>query len=962
MALEAAAGEGPAALVGVPTLFLDVPLSCGLEARLVVALAAKASSCLAACHRGDGTSLQYWEQGLGGMAEELPVADSTKLGRLQSYLFREMEGKPEAEEPATQPSVGSLFTPQEVQVFSAPGESRECVEIARRIHQEAQRGVALDRMAVLLRSGTLYRAPVLEAMRRASLPAWFARGTEHPDPAGRALLALLACKAEGFSARRFAEYLSLGEVPPATRAGSPPGARSRAERFVPSEDELLVRGAGDLVEPSLANTGGEPKGRGVAAAGKVSSGAEPTATAAAAKRAVDPDDEQEVGVLEGNLRAPRRWEELLVEASVIGGLDRWRRRLKGLASECDRQLREVDSEDPRHAYLQRKRRHLQHLSRFALPMLEEMSEWPEQASWGEWCERLGALATRALRHPSRVLSVLAELEPLGEIGPVSLEEVKLVLARWLTDLTLPPQQRRFGRVFVGPIEAARGLSFDVVFVPGLAERVFPQKVIEDPMLLDAERQAFPDLVRNEQRVEAERAALQLAVGCAAERVVLSYSRLDVDLARPRVPSFYGLEVLRAAERRLPGFDELSRRAEQAGAARSSWPAPQDPTRAIDEAELDLALLGEVLRRPEQQAVGTARYLLQANPHLARALRSRARRWTLRKFTPADGLVEPRAEALEALQPHQLEARSYSPTTLEHFAYCPYRFLLKAVHRLQPRDEPVALEQIDPLTRGSLVHEVQYELLTELKDNGQLPVTAASLDHAFARLDALLDQLAASYADDLAPAIDRVWSDGVEAIRADLREWLRRVSEMPEWLPSSFELAFGLSGKAAEHRGEHHDAVPLDCGITLRGAIDLIERSAEGGSLRVTDYKTGRVRMSEGAVIEGGKMLQPVLYALVAEKLHPDLQVEAGRLYYCTSTGNYAERIVPLDDSARLAASEVARVLGGRLQEGNFPAAPAEGACRWCDYLAVCGPAEEIRTRRIKRNKSLGDVEHLRRLS
>ena len=32
------------------------------------------------------------------------------------------------------------------------------------------------------------------------------------------LLALLACKSEGLSARRFAEYLSLGQLPPADRS------------------------------------------------------------------------------------------------------------------------------------------------------------------------------------------------------------------------------------------------------------------------------------------------------------------------------------------------------------------------------------------------------------------------------------------------------------------------------------------------------------------------------------------------------------------------------------------------------------------------------------------------------------------------------------------------------------------------------------------------------------------------
>ncbi len=39
-------------------------------------------------------------------------------------------------------------------------------------------------------------------------------------------------------------------------------------------------------------------------------------------------------------------------------------------------------------------------------------------------------------------------------------------------------------------------------------------------------------------------------------------RFESDKARPRVPSFYALEAIRAAEGRLPGFAELARRADE----------------------------------------------------------------------------------------------------------------------------------------------------------------------------------------------------------------------------------------------------------------------------------------------------------------------------------------------------------------------------------------------------------------
>src|SRR5690606_37655213 len=137
-----------------------------------------------------------------------------------------------------------------------------------------------------------------------------------------------------------------------------------------------------------------------------------------------------------------------------------------------------------------------------------------------------------------------------------------------------------------------------------------------------------------------------------------------------------------------------------------------------------------------------------------------------------------------------------------------------------------------------------------------------------RLDEVLERVTAKYHDDLAPAIERVWLDSVATVRADLREWLRRLAEEPDYSPWRFELAFGLFSRLGRDPKSQKDPVPLDCGIQLRGAIDLVEKSKRG-TVRATDHKTGKVRAEPGAVIGGGETLQPVLYALALEKLIPD---------------------------------------------------------------------------------------------
>src|SRR5207244_2290517 len=117
------------------------------------------------------------------------------------------------------------------------------------------------------------------------------------------------------------------------------------------------------------------------------------------------------------------------------------------------------------------------------------------------------------------------------------------------------------------------------------------------------------------------------------RVVLSWPRVDIEQARPRVPSFYGLEALRAASGRLPGFDELEARGGDKTGGRLGWPAPPRPADAIDEAEYDLALLAGLRDADPATTAGSARHLLAANVHLGRALRARGPR-RLRRWTPA----------------------------------------------------------------------------------------------------------------------------------------------------------------------------------------------------------------------------------------------------------------------------------------------------------------------------------------
>lgn len=857
--------------LGLPLVFLDVPLESFAHREFFRFLAQQAPEVFAALTSGAEIVSKILEAPVEDLDQREP---ESSLEHLRKYLF--------AVSPPLYPVADGAFD-----VFSAPGEALEAVEIARRILELAARGTPFDGIAILLRSPDRYQPAIEDALRRARIPAYFSRGTARPDPAGRAFLALLACAAEKCPASRFAEYLSLGQMP--ADAG-------RSTEWVGAEDELL--------------------------------------TAASPNEASADHPERP---------APTAWEKLLVDAAVIGGKDRWARRLRGLERELELRLGalERENDETSRQHLARQLDQLRQFEHFALPLIEALDALPQRALWKDWLDTLDALARRALRNPEAVLSVLAEFEPMGEVGPASLEEVAEVLGERLGFLRRDPPDRRYGRVLICSIDESRGQQFSTVFVPGLAEGLFPQKALEDPLLLDLFRAAADEhLLLRHDRVDQERVRLHLAVAAANKNLVVSYPRMDVAEARPRVPSFYALELPRAIQGGLPELKKFEERTRDAAQARLNWPAPAEPHQAIDDAEYDLVALRRAGNEPIQ--AGRGRYLVEANDRLARSLRARWSRWESNSWRESDGLITTDARVLAALREQRLTARAWSPSALQRFATCPYQFALHGVFGLRPREVPEPLEQMDPLTRGALFHAVQFRLLGELKAAALLPVNANRLAESLAIADRVLNLVADEFADKLAPAIDRVWRTEIEDLRTDLRGWLQHISvHDTDWVPEHFEFAFGLRRQEDRDAASTASEAILEEGVRLRGSIDLVERHATRGVLRVTDHKTGKPPENPPAYVGGGLFLQPLLYGLAARQLL-GADVESGRLLYATQKGEYKYSEIQITDRSRGFLSKLLHNIDTSLSDGFLPPAPQKEACGYCDFRPACGPYEELR--------------------
>ena len=870
--------------VGLPLLLLDVPLVHRASRRFAAALAAAASEVFLTLPEGDRPTEEA-AQALGALAMEampLPSAERDLGDASQDDAVASAQRHLFA---TRRPDPGAGR--RGLSVVAAPGTAAAAIEHARAFLAEAADGVPFDRMAVLLPEPANQAPAFQEAFQRAGIPAFFEAGARRPHPAGRAFLVLLDCAREGLSATRFAEYLSLGETPASPTESGPTEAS-------PTEDT----GAGARGTEAAENTG---------------------------------------------FVAPRRWERLILDSEVIGGLDRWEGRL----ARFERQLQRdeaAESDASRREAVRRRRQDLRRLTETALPILHRLAAFPTpHAGFSEWTRQLAELARAALLHPEGVLECLAETDPMRDVNEVTLDEVRESLARRLAEVVTRSRGDRYGRVWVGPIDAARGLTFDVVAVPGLSERAFPRVIREDPMLLDRQRGAISaDLPVRSDLAERERLRLRIAVGAATRKLILSYSSLNLVEGRPQVPSYYLAEAFRAGLGKIPTLAEIRAQAGRESQVVRGIRAPRNPSYAIDRREFDLGRVAGALGRPEAGSggAGTAAYLL-SDPALARSLRQEYMRqqW---KWQSPDGFLNPDPEALAALERHRPGNRSFSVTGLEAYASCPYQFFLKNIVRLRPIERPEALLHLDPLTRGSLLHDVFFHLGREFRERNLAPLAEERLSEVFAVLETVFWQVEEEVRERVAPAIDRIWQDQMDGLLGDLRGFLQRYAATGR-MPLANELTFGMGARQPADPASRTEAAVLPGGLRLHGSIDVVERLADG-AIQITDYKTGRASIEttrQQRILFGGRALQPLLYALAYEALS-GTPTASGRLYYATIRGTYLETVV---DAASEESRGVFEAFVGGLdratRNGRFPALPNPGVsyrvCDYCDYLPVCGP-------------------------
>jgi ATP-dependent helicase/nuclease subunit B len=404
-------------------------------------------------------------------------------------------------------------------------------------------------------------------------------------------------------------------------------------------------------------------------------------------------------------------------------------------------------------------------------------------------------------------------------------------------------------------------------------------------------------------------------------------------------------LLRAAEAALgcrvsaDGLLELA----EAGETALGRPHPLEAGASIDLLERDLALVAG-------GQAGAACHLTRPDSFVTRSLERHAAHRSA-QLTPFDGIVDVTTGA-PLLGKIAVAQDARAATVLEVLGQCPYRYLLQRGFGLWPWDEPDRAYQLEGKDYGGIFHNVMEALLTELHDEGVLPLDDAGLERALARARELLDAELKRVRETgeivhpalLEPTAARLWGDLDETL-------LRETRQAGEWTPGAFEVRF--------------QDVPFDLGggkaVSFNGKIDRIDFAADPDRLRVVDYKTGGFFWRKTEQFKGGRALQLPIYNLAAGHLYPRHEVEAAEYYHCTAGAGFRRHACPNSDENREILRKVLVTLDDVVATGTLAPDPDENNCRYCDYKDICGPDREHRAQRKSADARIAAFKALREI-
>ena len=583
------------------------------------------------------------------------------------------------------------------------------------------------------------------------------------------------------------------------------------------------------------------------------------------------------------------WERISRRAGLLDGAEAWSERLESYCAARRLEIDRLDEEnDWKRTQIERDIALAEDLQRFMAGALERIEvatrrrTWRGLAGWAQEAvaDLIGRAAWRATDWPEAELfaaeQVESALERLGGLDDVD-PNPDPALFRHALDVELSGitmRQSSFGQgLLVGPVRAALGVDLRRVWIVGLAEGIFPGRIIEDSLLSDADRAATRGaLVPSSTQPHDDHRHYLAALSAASEERTLLFPEGDLRRTAERFPSRLLLGSARGVV--TPGDPPSSpegstigpRAGNGCGAVGAGGEIGIGPTaRSVAPADPEGLPGGVFARLPSATAALRAcgfpatrheydlrRMLDQADAglplgehspavadeSLCRAVAMLAGRRS-RRFTRFDGNLT-RCDISALTEP----GRVVSASALETWAACPHAYFLRYLLGVQPVEEAERELHISALERGDLIHTILDRFFKEcaLAEQPLQPREAWGEDRR-GRLTEIAEEVFGERERQGRVGQPIFWEPERRRIGDELLVFLDRDEERRRengWHPWASEKCFATrSGRGHE---QPQPPVEVDLGdgrtLQLRGAVDRIDTTDSGG-LVVIDYKTGR---------------------------------------------------------------------------------------------------------------------------
>lgn len=631
----------------------------------------------------------------------------------------------------------------------------------------------------------------------------------------------------------------------------------------------------------------------------------------------------------GAIRAqPTLFDRISRKAGVTHGQQRWSDSLQALIEDCDQRIAEHQGgeNDARARAAGFERRDAQSLLDLIEPLIARLTPLRDAQAAERFIAAFKGVVLDYLEPDAAGLEkVIGEIAQLGTVDAVGGEFSLTSFAQALganLEASFTRERALGDGVVVADYRLAAGLQFKHVSLCGAYEGALPSGPGSDALIDDHTwqrlRERHPYIEDATARVERAEGDARRAIAAAGSgTLVWSAPMYEPGGTRTYYPSRLMVAAAADAENSITTASELRLHPASDGWLRR-FPSP-----------LAAMLTGQPVDRSE---IGVRRSILQRrkpegidpnHPHQRSLTMLRARAGN--HFTEWDGnLADLANDTWLELQ------KAVSPTALEDYGVCGFRYLCKSLLRLNVFDEPEELEIIDPAERGSLIHATLEAFFKVQKERGRPVLNEAWAEEDLVFLLHLLDEQIAIAKQLGKTGLEIYANHDIRTIKSDMAHFLEADTTFRREtgaLPSDFEI-----------RTPEIDIA----GVRLRGRVDRIDRSPDGKRVWVIDYKTGSkspYKKIPSDPLVGGTKLQLPVYLEAARDAE-----EAHALYWFTSRkGNFDFVEYKASHENRVAFERTLGAIVTGIRSGAFPAVSDEENeqfggfenCRTCGFDRIC---------------------------